>query len=209
MRTRVKICGITNRADLDAAVAAGADAVGLNMYAESPRHVDAAGARELAASTPPFVTIVGLFANHDANTVKALCEQVDFDLLQFHGDETDAFCASFGRRFIKALRVAPGADIAAAAASYPRSAGLLLDAYVDGLYGGSGTSFDWDAVPALHRPVILAGGLDAGNVADAIRRLRPYGVDVSTGVEASPGKKDTGKIESFIAAVRAADGDQL
>lgn len=205
MRTRVKICGITRPADLQAAVAAGADAIGLNMYEKSPRHVELSLAESLAALTPPLVTLVGLFADHGADDVKAACARVSFDMLQFHGSETNAFCASFGRRFIKAVRVAPDTDLAAIVSKYPDSAGVLLDAWVKNTYGGTGVQLDWPNLPSLAVPVILAGGLDPANVGEAIRTVRPWGVDVSSGIESAPGKKDAVKIEAFMAAVASAD----
>lgn len=205
MRTRVKICGITRPEDLQAAVSAGADAIGLNMYAKSQRHVDLTLAASLAGMTPPLVSVVGLFVDPDADAVRAACSKVPFDLLQFHGDESNAFCASFGRRFIKAIRVEPEMDLASAVARYPDSSGVLLDAWVQDAYGGTGVQLDWSVLPALATPIVLAGGLNPGNVGAAIRVTRPWGVDVSTGVEISPGRKDAGKIEAFIAAVAAAD----
>ena len=208
MRTRVKICGITHRDDLQAAVSAGADAIGLNMYEKSPRYVDPETAATLIAATPPLVTIVGLFADHSAGQVSELCSALDFDLLQFHGNETNAFCTSFGRRFIKAMRVAPGTDPVSLVRQYPDSKGVLLDAWVKDVYGGTGEQIDWDCLPVLDTEVILAGGLTPGNVAEAIRVTRPWGVDVSSGVETAPGRKDPDKIEAFIAAVRAADEER-
>jgi phosphoribosylanthranilate isomerase len=207
-RTRVKICGITREEDLAAVVAAGADAVGFVFYPPSPRHVTVQRAVRLAARVPPFVTAVGLFVNSPAQEVRSVLEQVPLGLLQFHGDEDAAFCASFGRPWIKAARVVPGLDLikyASAFAGMPGAAGLLLDAHVEG-YGGGGRSFDWSLVPGtLPLPVILSGGLHPGNVREAIRQVQPWAVDVSSGVESTRGIKDVTKVTEFIAGVRDAD----
>ena len=205
MRTRVKICGITNESDLEAAVSAGADAVGFNMYTRSPRYVDPALAVKLVRNVPPLVTIVGLFADQAFDDVKDVLSAVRFDLVQFHGGEPEEFCRGFDCPYLKALRVGPDTDIAAEAGKYPSSTGILLDTQAEGVYGGSGIRFDWNRIPPLDGPVILAGGLTPENVMEAIRIARPYAVDVSSGVEAAPGKKDCRKIEAFISAVRAAD----
>ncbi len=207
-RTRIKICGITREQDLDAAVAAGADALGLVFYAPSPRYVTPQRAAQLAARIPAFVTRVGLFVNAPAETVRATMADVALDLLQFHGDEDAAYCSQFGRPWIKAARVRPGLDLleyAAAFAGAPGVSGLLLDADVEG-YGGGGRTFDWSLIPpSLPLPVILSGGLHPGNVAEAVRAVRPWAVDVSSGVEAARGIKDAQKITEFIAGVLDAD----
>ena len=205
MRTRVKICGITNEADLQAAVSAGADAIGLIMHEKSPRYVDLDLAAALAKAVPPLVTVVGLFADSDAEAVRAALSRVPFDLLQFQGDESPGFCGSFSCRYIKALRVAPDLDLSAAVAAYAESSGILLDAWVKGAYGGTGVALDWGSLPVLPVPVVLAGGLTPDNVGQAIRTVNPWGVDVCSGVEASPGLKDSQKLEAFVAAVGAAD----
>jgi len=205
MVTRVKICGITNTADAFDAVSAGASALGFNMYEPSPRYVAPMLAQALCAAVPVFVSRVGLFVNHSRDQVMQICDLVDFDLLQFHGDESNAFCASFGRPFIKALRVAPGDDVVATVNRFPDSRGILLDAFTDGLYGGTGRTIDWQQIPALKQPVILAGGLDADNVGDAIRLVSPFAVDVSGGVELSRGVKDADKMRRFVAAVHDTD----
>jgi phosphoribosylanthranilate isomerase len=205
MVTRVKICGITNTADAFDAVSAGASALGFNMYEPSPRYVAPMLAQALCAAVPVFVSRVGLFVNHSRDQVMQICDLVDFDLLQFHGDETNEFCASFGRPFIKALRVAPGDDVVAAVNRFPDSRGILLDAFTDGLYGGTGRTIDWQQIPALKQPLILAGGLDVDNVGDAIRLVSPFAVDVSGGVERSRGVKDADKMRRFVAAVRDTD----
>lgn len=207
MRTHVKICGITNEADLDCAIAAGVDAVGFIMVASSPRNIDAETAAALVERVPAFVTTVGLFADDDPSQVARIVERVGFDLLQFQGDEPEAVCRQFGRRYIKGIRVGADTDLPAMAQRYASATGLLLDALVAGAYGGTGHTFDWDLVPELDRPVILAGGLNPGNVAQAIAKVKPWSVDVCSGVEAEKGIKDSEKIKAFMAAVRAADGD--
>ena len=203
MRPRIKICGLTRVEDVRATVAAGADAIGLVFYANSPRHVDLAQAAALARAVPPFVTIVGLFVNEDPAQVRRTLAAVPIHLLQFHGDEDEAYCRQFDRPFVKAARVAPGMDLLQYAGAFPSAQAILLDAFVDG-FGGGGKVFDWSLIPqGLTTPIILSGGLDEGNVADAIRRVRPAAVDVSSGVELSKGIKDAEKIRAFVAAVRA------
>ena len=203
MRPRIKICGLTRVEDVRAAVDAGADAIGLVFYAKSPRHVDLAQAAALARAVPPFVTIVGLFVNEDPAQVRRALAAVPIHLLQFHGDEDEAYCRQFDRPFVKAARVAPGMDLLQYAGAFPSAQAILLDAFVDG-FGGGGKVFDWSLIPkGLTTPIILSGGLDEGNVADAIRRVRPAAVDVSSGVELSKGIKDAEKIRAFVAAVRA------
>jgi phosphoribosylanthranilate isomerase len=204
MKPRIKICGLTRAADVQAAVEAGADAIGLVFYAPSPRHVDLPTAAELARQVPPFVTIVGLFVNADPVLVRQTLAAVPVHLLQFHGEEDESYCLQFDRPYIKAARVKTGMDLVQYAAGYPSAQAILLDAFVDG-YGGGGKVFDWSLVPPeLGRPIVLSGGLDAGNVGEAILRVRPAAVDVSSGVEAGRGIKDAEKIRSFVAAVRAA-----
>lgn len=211
MRVRSKICGITRVEDALAAVEAGADAIGLVFYAKSPRAVSVEQAVEIVQALPPFVTSVGLFVNMPREQLLALLQQVPLDLLQFHGDESPAECEGYGRPYIKALRVRPGEDLAAAMAPYAGARGILLDTFVEGVPGGTGAAFDWSLVPqGVAKPIILAGGLEAHNVAAAIRQVRPYAVDVSGGVEASKGIKDAGKIRAFVKSVRdtQCDGDQ-
>ncbi|HEU0187183.1 MAG TPA: phosphoribosylanthranilate isomerase [Gallionellaceae bacterium] len=201
--TRIKICGITRKEDALAAARSGADALGLVFYEKSPRHVSIAQAAQLAAAVPPFVTVVGLFVNASAESVRATLQAVPLDVLQFHGDETPAFCAQFGRPYLKAIRVKPGVDLVQCAADYASAQGLLLDAYVEGTPGGTGEAFDWGLIPRnLALPVILSGGLHAGNVAAGIRQVRPWAVDVSSGVEAGKGIKDAAKIAAFIKEVK-------
>lgn len=210
MRVRSKICGITRVEDALAAVAAGADAIGLVFYARSPRAVSPEQAAAIVQALPPFVTSVGLFVNMPRDQLQALLRQVPLDLLQFHGDESPADCEGYGRPYIKALRVRPDEDLAATIANYSGARGILLDTFVEGVPGGTGATFDWSLVPSdIAKPIILAGGLEASNVAAAIRQVRPYAVDVSGGVEASKGIKDANKIRVFVQAVHGAqcDGD--
>ena len=204
--TRIKICGITRPEDALSAIASGADALGLVFYAKSPRAVSLEQAREIAKAVPPFVTLVSLFVNAEARTVADVVSGLPVGLIQFHGDEEPGFCGQFGRPWIKALRVREGMDVTAQCNALEGAQGVLLDAWQDGVPGGTGQTFDWTlAARELSLPMILAGGLNDGNVGEAIASLHPWAVDVSGGVEASPGIKDPAKIERFIAAVRAAD----
>ncbi len=205
MKTRIKICGLTREADVDAAVAVGADAIGFVFYPSSPRYVTPQRAAELARRIPPFVDAVGLFVNAPEESVAAACAAVPLNLLQFHGDEDAAYCRRFSRPWLRAARVKPGLDLVEFARSFSDARGLLLDAFVDG-YGGGGHVFDWTLIPPdLPGFLVLSGGLNAANVGDAIRRVRPLAVDVSSGVEAGKGIKDHDKIAAFVAAVRKAD----
>lgn len=200
---RSKICGITRVEDALLAAEAGADAIGLVFYAKSPRAVDVRQARAIVAALPPFVTTVGLFVNASRCEINEILDAVPLDLLQFHGDERAADCAGYHRPYVKALRVQPGDDVRARCAEFPQAAGILLDTFVPGVPGGTGQAFDWSLVPADPGcPIILAGGLDAENVAAAIRQVRPWAVDVSGGVEAGKGVKDASKVRAFVAAVR-------
>ena len=206
MVTAVKICGITRRDDALAAARLGAHAVGLVFCARSPRNVSIAAAQEIVAALPPFVMAVGLFVDAAVREIEAVLNEVRLDLLQFHGDETAAYCARFGVPFIKAARVRAGLDLIQYARDYGAARGLLLDAFVDGTHGGTGTAFDWSLIPPdLSLPIVLSGGLNPANVSDAIRRVSPWAVDVSSGVEASPGIKDPQKIAAFMKEVRSAD----
>ena len=207
VRTRVKICGLTRARVLDAAVSAGADAVGFVFHPPSPRAVTPEQARCLCECLPPFVSAVGLFVDAAPATIRATLDRVPLDLLQFHGDETPAHCASFGRRWIKAIRMRPEIDPMAERARFAGAAGLLLDTFEPGRAGGTGQRFDWDRIPPeLAASIVLAGGLDPSNVVEAIERLRPYGVDVSGGVESARGIKDHAKIFAFLQGVH--DGDK-
>jgi phosphoribosylanthranilate isomerase len=204
--TRIKICGITREEDIKAVAAHGADALGLVFYAESPRHVSVRRAVQLAAALPPFVTLAGLFVNPSEDEVREVLRHVPLDVLQFHGEEPPAFCGQFGRPYLKAIRVKEGVDLVECAVRYKAAQGLLLDAFVEGAHGGTGARFDWALIPhGLSLPVILSGGLDADNVADAVRQVRPYAVDVSSGVEAGKGIKDAARIAAFIKEVRQID----
>jgi phosphoribosylanthranilate isomerase len=206
MATAVKICGITRVEDAEAAARLGAHGLGFVFYAPSPRHIEVARAAEIVNALPPFVTAVGLFVNPSPRDVDSVLETVPLNLLQFHGDEAPAFCAQFGLRYIKALRVRPGLDLLQYAEVYAGARGLLLDAFVAGTHGGTGTAFDWSLIPRqLPLPVVLSGGLNPDNVAAAIRMVAPWAVDVSSGVESAPGIKDTGKMARFMKEVRSAD----
>jgi phosphoribosylanthranilate isomerase len=206
MRIRAKICGITRVEDALSAVQCGADAIGLVFYEKSPRNVSLERAAQIVAALPPFVTAVGLFVNEDASTVRNIRQRVGIDLLQFHGDETPEYCQSFSAPYIKALRVRPELNLIQYAADFASARALLLDAYQEGVAGGTGKTFDWDLIPAeLGKPVILAGGLDPDNVGEAIRRVRPYAVDVSGGVEREKGIKDAAKIAAFMRGVLDAE----
>ena len=204
--TRIKICGITRAEDVQAVAASGADAFGLVFYEKSPRHVTLHQARDVIRAVPPFLSTIGLFVNPAESEVREILSQVPLDMLQFHGEEPPEFCAQFGRPYLKAIRVRPGVDLVQFAARYAGAQGLLLDAWVEGTHGGTGASFDWALIPReLPLPVILSGGLDANNVAEAIRQVRPYAVDVSSGVEAGKGIKDAAKIAAFIKEVKQTD----
>ena len=190
MKTRIKICGLTREEDVDAAVAAGADAIGFVFYPPSPRYITPQRAAELARRIPPFVDVVGLFVNEAPEFVRAACEALPINVLQFHGDEDAAYCSQFARPYLRAARVRPGLDLVEFASSFPDARGVLLDAFVEG-YGGGGHVFDWTLIPSnLPSYLVLSGGLTADNIGDAIRRVRPVAVDVSSGVEAGKGIKD-------------------
>ncbi|CAH1070327.1 phosphoribosylanthranilate isomerase [Candidatus Nitrotoga sp. 1052] len=200
---RIKICGITRVEDALAAAYSGADALGLVFYDKSPRYVTPKQAAQLAAAIPPFVTLVGLFVNPSAEAVQEVLQQVPLDVLQFHGEEEPKFCAQFKRPYLKAVRVKYGVDLVQCAARYKDAQGLLLDAFIEGTHGGTGVSFDWTLIPHnLPLPVVLSGGLHVNNVADAIKQVRPWAVDVSSGVEAAKGIKDAAKIAAFINEVK-------
>ena len=216
-RTRIKICGLTREEDVDAAVAAGADAIGFVIYAASPRYVSPARAAELAARLPPYVTPVLLFVNESVANVAAACQLLPHALLQFHGDETPAECLAHGRPFVRAARIplqapAPGEagfDLVNYATSFNKAQAILLDAHVEG-FGGGGKTFNWSLLPPnVNAHLVLSGGLTPANVTDGILQVRPrcttLAVDVSSGVEVSKGIKSADKINQFVAAVRAAD----
>ena len=204
--TRIKICGITRPEDAQVAAAAGADAIGLVFYAKSPRAVDIATASSIVDALPPFVSAVALFVDESAAVIREILSSVAVDELQFHGEESATFCEQFQRPYLKAVRVKRGLDLLAASRAYTGARAVLLDSWKEGMPGGTGTTFDWDLAEAdLDSATVLAGGLNADNVAAAIRQLRPAAVDVSGGVESSPGIKCAQRIADFVAAVRATD----
>ena len=204
MGTRIKICGITRVEDARAAIAAGADAIGLIFDPRSPRVVSIEQARAITAVVPPFVGVVGLFVDAAAETIQPVLNRVRVSLIQFHGSETPEQCRVYGRPYIKAIAMRPDVDLAAEAQRFDDAVGLLLDTFVENATGGTGRTFDWTRVPARRaKPIVLAGGLNAENVSEAIRHVRPDAVDVNSGVEISKGIKDEKKIAAFIAAVRA------
>ena len=204
-RTRIKICGLTREQDVDAAVAAGADAVGFVMYDKSPRHVSVARLRELARRLPPFVSPVCLFVNASPDLVDEALAAAPNALLQFHGDETREQCEQAARPYLRAVRMAPGVDLLDFASGFASATGLLLDAFVEG-YGGGGKVFDWSQIPpGVPLPVVLSGGLNPANVIDGVMHVRPWAVDVSSGVESAKGIKDAALVRRFCEAVREAD----
>jgi phosphoribosylanthranilate isomerase len=201
----IKVCGITRVADAIDAVELGVDAIGLVFYASSPRAISVPRARDIVRALGPFVTTVGLFVNADKHDIEEILQQVPLHILQFHGDEAASFCRQFHRPWIKALRMKPGIDIHDAVLQYAEADAVLLDSYKDGVPGGTGEKFVWSALPEnIQMPIIVAGGLNPGNVATAIDIMRPYAVDVSGGVESEPGKKDRQKIQAFVQAVKSA-----
>ncbi|MDX1572535.1 MAG: phosphoribosylanthranilate isomerase [Methylophaga sp.] len=201
MRTRVKICGITRRQDAEFAIEMGADALGLVFYAASPRAVSIAQAAEICHGLPPFVSLVGLFVNAEAAEVNAALEQLPLDLLQFHGDESPEYCQQFARPYLKAVRMQQPEDLQIAAENYQHANALLMDSFQAGVPGGTGQTFDWSMITSVNKPLILAGGLSSENVATAIKQIRPYGVDVSGGVESAKGIKSNEKIRAFMQEV--------
>jgi phosphoribosylanthranilate isomerase len=205
MRTRIKICGLTREADVATACAAGADAVGFVCYSKSPRHVVPQRLSALARELAPFTVPVLLFVNATPDLVQAARDAVPTAVLQFHGDEQEPECARYGAPYVRAVRMAEGVDLLDCERLFPSAAALLLDTPSEA-YGGSGRAFDWSRVPARRsKRVILAGGLDSGNVMGAVQAVRPYAVDVSSGVEEAPGIKSATRIKEFIDAVRRAD----
>jgi phosphoribosylanthranilate isomerase len=202
MRVRVKICGITRPEDGVVAARHGADAIGLVFHPRSPRFVAVETAQAIVEQLPPFVTVVGLFVDASIDRIRSVLDQVPIDMLQFHGDEPPETCAAFGKPYIKAVAMREGTDPLEAALRFSDARGLLLDAYREGVPGGTGESFDWERVPSNPgKPLILAGGLNPDNVGEAIRRVRPYAVDVSSGVERDKGIKDEQRIIEFLRGV--------
>lgn len=200
---RIKICGITRVEDALAAARAGADAIGLVFHEASPRAVDIQRASLIVRALPPFVTSVGLFVDAEEARIRQVLERVPLDMLQFHGDEPDDFCRRFARPYLKAVRVRPGVDLDSLAGNWPGASGILLDSYKPGVPGGTGETFDWGLIPAQRNwNLVLAGGLSAGNVREAVDSTQPWAVDVSGGVEAAKGIKDVSKINAFIQEVK-------
>ena len=206
MSTAIKICGITRLEDALAAARAGADAIGLVFHAASPRYVTAARAAQILRVLPSEVTTVGLFVNASADEVRAVLAEARVELLQFHGEESPEFCRQFGQPYVKAVRMGRGVNLIQYARTYHDAKALLLDTLVEGVQGGSGITFDWSLIPHdLSLPIILSGGLTPENVTEAVRRVRPLAVDVSSGVESGKGIKDASRIAAFIRGVRNAD----
>jgi phosphoribosylanthranilate isomerase len=202
LRTRVKICGITRVEDARAAIAAGCDAIGLVFYPPSARHVNLETAAEIVAGIPPFVSVVGLFVDAEPEQINAVLKHVRLDMLQFHGNETPEQCNLYGVPYMKAIRVKAGTNLLQYAEQFKQARALLLDAFIEGVPGGTGQKFDWNIIPeSLPLPVVLAGGLTAENVTAAIRQVQPYAVDVSGGVEINKGIKDAAKIVAFMRGV--------
>jgi phosphoribosylanthranilate isomerase len=206
--TRIKCCGMTRVGDALLAARLGADAIGLVFSARSKRQVTLAQAREIVVALPPFVATVALFMDDEASLVRQVLDEVRPTLLQFHGDESDGWCAQFGHPFLKAIAMGEGAAALPRLRDYQHATGLLLDGHAAGEAGGSGKAFDWSLLPGgLAQPLILAGGLHAGNGGDAGRTARPWAVDVASGVESAPGSKDPARLEAFIRAVRTVDAE--
>jgi len=206
IRTRIKICGLTRKEDALTAAEFGADALGFVFYEKSPRYVSIKKAAEICQSVSPFVTKVGLFVNAEENEVRRVIENVSLDLLQFHGDELPEYCQKFNLPYIKAIRAKDRESIQSAIEGHANATGILVDSYVPGVPGGTGSTFDWSLIPEKDKSkVILAGGLNAENISDAITTVKPYAVDVSGGVELSKGIKDREKIIQFIKEVASAD----
>ena len=206
MRTRVKVCGITREPDAMSAARHGADAIGFIFWRPSARYIEPARAASIASALPAFVTAVCVFVDPTPDEVQAVLERLPAATLQFHGEESPDFCARFGRPYIKAARMRPGLDLIEYFAPYGRAAAWLIDAFDERIYGGTGAPFDWNLLPGgLTRPWILSGGISTENVTGAVRRLRPWGVDVSSGVESAKGVKDADKIAAFVTGVRNAD----
>ena len=202
MRTRVKICGITRCQDAEFAAEMGVDAIGLVFFEASPRAVTIAQAKKIVAVLPPFVSVVALFVDAAASTVNDCLAALPIDILQFHGNESQEYCAQFSRPYLKAIRMREGIDLAAKAEIYDDAFALLLDSYQPGVQGGTGQTFDWSMIKKIDKPIILAGGLTAENVGDAIKRVQPFAVDVSGGVEEDKGIKAQKKINAFMQEVK-------
>jgi phosphoribosylanthranilate isomerase len=210
MRTRVKICGLTRNEDAHVAALLGVDAIGLVFYPPSPRNVEMEQAIGIIKALPPFVSVVGLFVDEDPERVREILGRVPIDLLQFHGEESSDYCEAFGRCYIKAIRMKPGTDLLQTASDYRAASGLLLDADDPRHKGGTGKSFDWSIIPPdCPLPLILAGGLNSENARLALWQVKPYGLDVSSGVEAAKGLKDADKMAAFIKEVQDFDHSRI
>ncbi len=208
MRTRIKMCGFTQPEDALKAASIGVDAIGLVFYAPSPRAVEIQHAQNIVHLLPPFVSVVGLFVNAAESEIKNILANVHLDVLQFHGDESVQSCEAYGKPYIKAIRMRDGVDLKAKASAYPSAQALLLDAYQKGMPGGTGSTFEWAAIPdELCKPIILAGGLQPNNIAEAVTQVQPYAVDVSGGIELSKGIKDPFKMVEFVKGVRSVDAE--
>jgi phosphoribosylanthranilate isomerase len=208
MRTRVKICGFTRVEDAVCAAQLGVDAIGLVFYPPSPRNVDIDQAIKIVNALPAFVSVVALFVDEQESRIRKVLDRVSIDCLQFHGDEPAKACRLYGKRYMKAVRMQDGIDISGLVLQYHDATGLLLDAYHPGAKGGTGSRFDWNRIPdhcAL--PIVLAGGLDENNARQAVQTVRPYALDVSSGVEAGKGVKDALKMAAFIGEVN--EGDRI
>lgn len=201
MRTRVKICGITRQQDAVFAANSGADAIGLVFYPPSPRAISVAQAQNVTRGLPPFVSTVALFVNPDVADVSRCLDAVSIDIIQFHGDESPEFCSQFGKPYIKAVRMKSDTNLTQLAETYGSAKALLLDTYQPGVPGGTGATFDWSLIHQIEKPIILAGGLNTDNVAEAIKQVRPFAVDVSGGVESEKGIKSHDKISAFMREV--------
>ena len=209
-RTRIKMCGLKTRGDIAAAARAGADAIGLVLHPPSPRSLSLEEAAQLAAATPPFMAVTAVVVELDRDQLRSALDEIDFDLLQFHADLDEEYCRSFARPYIKSVPMGGGADPLDYARRYPSAKALLLDGHRPGTDGGRGQEFDWSKIPAASPlPLILAGGLDSGNVEPLVQRFRPWAVDVSSGIEAKPGIKDPQRMLDFAEAIRRADDDLL
>lgn len=204
-RTRIKICGIKNGDDAAVAVAGGADALGFNFYPPSSRYVEPQLAAMIGQTIPAFITRVALFADADASAVRSVLAEGRYELLQFHGGESEEFCRSFGLPYIKVIHAVSTAAITRGVAEYESASGIMLETPAMDMPGGTGQTFDWDLIPTLSQPLILAGGLNPDNVCEAIERVQPFAVDVASGVEREKGVKDQDRIREFIHAVEAAD----
>jgi len=206
MRTRVKICGFTQAKDAVAAANLGVDAIGLVFYPPSPRHVSIERAKEIVEALPAFVSVVALFVDEQESQIREVLSHVSIDCIQFHGDESVEACRVYNKPYLKAIRMKPGLDIMEIARQYDDASALLLDAYHPGIKGGSGSQFDWDLIPDLcPLPIVLAGGLQVDNVKQAIESVKPYALDVSSGVEAEKGVKDVAKMTAFIQQINEGD----